>query len=364
MKLVLHSPAAVAASAILFAAFTTPALFAAKPGSSSASTAYSGRAIAFHVDGVTQPQAGTIVYADTGELAASGGALEQHASNIDLYNGALTIDSADATVVGSGPETTAETRLSNYYAHFITEDGKDVFIQADFISASADVSLNPGGHAQASASVVVQGLTVNGKPVNVTGAANQEVDFPEDEVRLVINEQTSSTAKGSADLAVAAVHFYICNCMSGHFGLVYAGISGAGTPPQHDECGKVTGGGWITGTPSGAKGTFGVSGGIRRGAFWGHLTYIDHGTGLKVESTAVTGFQVDPNDANARIISYNVTIGGAAGTATVRVADYGEPGRNDTFAITLSTGYTASGDLGGARPGGGNIQVHKCPAGW
>jgi len=28
------------------------------------------------------------------------------------------------------------------------------------------------------------------------------------------------------------------------------------------------------------------------------------------------------------------------------------------------SGYSASGSLGGAGPGGGNIQMHKCPPGW
>jgi hypothetical protein len=139
------------------------------------------------------------------------------------------------------------------------------------------------------------------------------------------------------------------------------------------DCGKVTGGGFIvttlgdtntvsTNTVSDAHGSFGVSGGIRRGQFWGHLNYIDHGTGMHVSSTAVTGFAI--LDAVTRQIDYDVTIDGVAGTARVIVADNGEPGRNDLFDITLSTGYHAGGDLGGTRPGGGNIQLHKCPPGW
>jgi len=43
----------------------------------------------------------------------------------------------------------------------------------------------------------------------------------------------------------------------------------------------------------------------------------------------------------------------------VDVADNGEPGRDDTFSLKLSNGYTASGKLAG-----GNIQLHgesPCP---
>jgi hypothetical protein len=121
----------------------------------------------------------------------------------------------------------------------------------------------------------------------------------------------------------------------------------------------VTSGGWITGTPSGANGNFAASGSINAdGTFWGQLNYLDHGTGLHVISTAVTAYTVDTTDPDCRIITYNVTIDGAPGTAIVRVCDHGEPGLNDTFEITLSNGYHAVGDLGGARPGGGNVQLH------
>jgi len=141
------------------------------------------------------------------------------------------------------------------------------------------------------------------------------------------------------------------------FGSSSAGIT-CGAPSS--ECGDfITGGGWIT-APSGAKANFGVAGGNKDGAFWGHLNYIDHGNGTHVKATAVTGYAMDPNDPeHCRIIDYNVTIDGQPGTARVRVCDKGEPGRNDIFEIQLSNGYFAGGDLGGARPGGGNIQLHK-----
>ena len=44
---------------------------------------------------------------------------------------------------------------------------------------------------------------------------------------------------------------------------------------------------------------------------------------------------------------------GGSGTYHVEVADNGEPGRNDTFALALSNGYGAAGTLDG-----GNIQLH------
>jgi len=123
----------------------------------------------------------------------------------------------------------------------------------------------------------------------------------------------------------------------------------------------VTGGGWING-PSGARANFAVAGGMKNGALWGHLTYIDHGSrGPKVKGTGVTAYTApDPvNKPTLRHIEGTADIDGASGTYMVDVADNGEPGRDDTFSLKLSNGYTASGKLAG-----GNIQLHgesPCP---
>ena len=130
------------------------------------------------------------------------------------------------------------------------------------------------------------------------------------------------------------------------------------TPPDTNTCDDwLTGGGFILN--SGAKCNFGVRGGIRKGAFWGGINYIDHGTGMHVKSTAVTAYI--PLSEVTREIHYNVKIEGVAGTAVVVVSDNGEPGTHDTFQISLSTGYSAGGELGDPRKknGGGNIQLHK-----
>ncbi len=121
---------------------------------------------------------------------------------------------------------------------------------------------------------------------------------------------------------------------------------------------RVTGGGWII-TRSGAKGTFGVHGGYQNGQLWGGLNYIDHGTGMHVHASAITSYTVV--SLYTRRMTYNVTINGTPGTATVTVTDNGEPGTRDLFQIQLSTGYSAAGQLGGTvrRGGGGNIQLHK-----
>jgi len=121
-------------------------------------------------------------------------------------------------------------------------------------------------------------------------------------------------------------------------------------PVAHSCSDRVTGGGYIN--AGHAKANFGVTGGIRKDAFRGHLSYIDHGTGLKLKGTGVTSYVVV--DATTRRIEGTASIDGVAGTYKVVVSDNGEPGRNDRFAITLSNGYSASGTLAG-----GNIQLHE-----
>ncbi len=332
-------------------------------GRKSAVTAYGGQAIALRVDGVTQPVSGPIVICDTGLLPTSGGVLEQAEGNVNIAAGGLTLDAASAQVMGVGPEASADTTLTNYHAEFVSDEGVHVTFDADYIHASAAATIQPNGSIALQSHVDVQNLVVNGLKIAVTGEPNQRVEIPGTECWLVINEQAAMNGDGSGDIGVTAIHFDVCHCIEGHIGFLHAGISGQRSPGEEHDCGKITGGGWIV-TPTGAKGTFGVSGGVRRGEFWGHLTYIDHGTGTKVESTAVTGFENDPTDANGRIVTYAVTIDGVAGTARVRLVDNGEPGRDDLFEIALSNGYRAGGDLGGANAGGGNIQLHKCPPGW
>jgi len=144
-------------------------------------------------------------------------------------------------------------------------------------------------------------------------------------------------------------------CLAAFWGSrLFAWGGGEETPPGD----FVTGGGFIFGTPTGARGNFGVGGGVKNGAFWGHLNYLDHGTGLHVKATSITGY-VFVDDRTRDICGTYETDTGDSGYFRVRVTDNGEPGRDDFFGIRLQSGYQATGDLGGPGPGGGNIQLHK-----
>src|SRR5258707_1453228 len=68
------------------------------------------------------------------------------------------------------------------------------------------------------------------------------------------------------------------------------------------QCDFLTGGGFII-RDTGAKANFGVGGGCKHGSpTWGHLEYIDHGTGLNVHWTSITAYmEIDSsNDDKGR----------------------------------------------------------------
>ena len=131
---------------------------------------------------------------------------------------------------------------------------------------------------------------------------------------------------------------------------LFACIAGSVAVAQHVD--MVTAGGFITGTPTAARANFGLN--VRNPAApSGHLNYLDHGTTqIHVSSTSITSYTIV--NPTTRTFTGTCTINGVGGfTFTCTVVDNGEPGTADTFSISLSSGYNASGTLVG-----GNVQVH------
>jgi len=303
--------ACITATSLLGLASLTPQAMAQATGNT-----YSGQATVINITDIHQPFPGPIVICDTGPLPSTGGFLEASVLETNVANGELTLELAHATTSGDGAAATSQTSVNNFTVMIMAADGTESSLRADFIGSQAMASCEPNGKVDLSGSVDIQGLVVNGQAIVVTKRANQVIIIPGG--KIIVNEQTSSTSGNTGSITVTAIHILMDGCMNGAIGTVHSDITCNGVPPSGGggECGKLTGGGWIV-TPSGYKGTFGVSGGIRRGAFWGHVNYIDHSTGMHVKSTSVTGFTVDPNDAKCRFITYNVLIDGTAGTATV-----------------------------------------------
>jgi hypothetical protein len=114
-------------------------------------------------------------------------------------------------------------------------------------------------------------------------------------------------------------------------------ITGEVPPCNEQPCDFLTGGGFIV-RDSGAKANFGVGGGCKHDSpTWGHLEYIDHGTGLNVHWKTITAYpfvdQGEPSHGQPTGARY---ICGTARTNqfgnvdwAVFVRDTGEPGDDD-----------------------------------
>ena len=207
-----------------------------------------------------------------------------------------------------------------------------------------------------------------GQPITVTEAPNQTIALPLNAGTVVINEQSSSVSGQSGSMDVSALHVTISNPLGGPpladviVSHAHADITCPTAPSQPPACGAaptdfVTGGGWIV-SPSdpNAKANFAVAGGVKNG-FWGHLMYIDHGNGMRVKGTGVTGYNFYPAfGPDGRQILGSADVSGTAESYEADVADNAEPGRGaDQFQLKLNDAMVAPAVL----LSGGNIQLHK-----
>jgi len=137
--------------------------------------------------------------------------------------------------------------------------------------------------------------------------------------------------------------------------------SGGGAGGGGQQCSDfTTGGGFIAG-PSGGKATFGFEAGCKcdnqdqdkdQGrTLRGEVVYHDHGIDLRMKSTSVTAYL--EKGTNSRRIQGTAEINGRDGAYQLDVSD--NESAPSTFAIRLSTGYSASGEIKG-----GHIEIHKC----
>jgi len=273
----------------------------------------------------------TAVLADTGPLPPSGGARE--ASLLDASAGGLSAEVVRASTIGQGDRTRSEASLANVS---LTLQGNA--ISASFLAARATAACTDRG-PQISGGSEVADLIVNGQPIAVTGSPNQVIPLPFGSV--IVNEQEGSTSGATGEMTVNALHVTLTGVADIVIASAHADVGCAQNvcDPSKEF---VTGGGWITG-PSGAKANFAVAGGKEPG--WGHLIYSEHGSAaLRVKATAITGYT--NLGGTVRRVEGTADVNGQPGTFQADVADNGEPGRADTFALRLSNGYAASGHAG------------------
>jgi hypothetical protein len=311
--------------------------------SSSQSTTYSGRATVVQATILGGTPIAPITLVDAGPLPSSGGS-EQDALIEASVPGLLTAEVLHAATSGNGNRSSSEASVAELS---VTAGGNSV--SAGFLMARTEAKCT-NGTASASGSSEIARLTINDQTIVVSGAPNQTISLPNGS--LIINEQQG----GPGDITVNALHIIVNGIADVVIASAHSDIGcPAVPPPPPPTCPDfITGGGWIVGTPSGIRANFAVAGGMKDGAFWGHLHYIDHGqNGPKVKGTGVTGYGMV--DETTRWITGTAEINGQPGfTYRVEVADEGEPGRADKFTLNLSNGYSATGQLAG-----GNIQLHN-----
>jgi hypothetical protein len=329
-------------------------------------TSYSGHATVL---------SGTVAGINIGPFGAttpvgpSGGAEEASGPSVTVPDPTtsqtlLAAQTLHATTVAQGNHSRSEASVAN-----VALNAGDYHITAGFLMARAEATCN-NGTASVSASSEIATLHVRNdalginEDVAVTGQPNQPLTVGAVNglggVQIgVINEQPPH---GSNDITVRALHITIPGVADVVIAEAHADITCGATTRESGDF--VTGGGWITGTPSASKGHFAVAGGLKNGVDWGHLHYIDQGAGWKVKGldaprTTSTGC------AFTLVGTAEVTHPDQSGVTvveplpyTVHVTDGGEPGRlKDYFDITVGA-YSATGPLQG-----GNIQAHKvlCP---
>jgi hypothetical protein len=287
---------------------------------------------------------------DTGPIPPEGGALEESALDANIA-GIVTAEILHASVIAEGQRVEAEASLSNFD---LNVEGHNISLGFFISRATAECQ---GATPVVSGGVEIVELVVDGNAVSVTGAPNQILtihDINGVQVgSIVINEQLLSVQGDIGDITVNALHITIGDNVDIVVGSAHADIKCITLPPPTPGNDFVTGGGFIDTTPMGSFANFGVAGGIKDGVFFGHLVYHDHGSDLKVRATGITAYtEVNENTRRLEGPAEVNQVGGF--TYVVDVVDNGEPGVDDTFTITLSSGYTAMGTLVG-----GNIQIHN-----
>jgi hypothetical protein len=291
------------------------------------------------------------VLSDSGLAPANGGALEASMITANVP-GLLTAEVLHASVVAQGNCSRSEASIADVV--FSVPGVLD--LKAGLVMARACAECNRGTPSARGESEIAS-LTINDTAIATSSQPNQKVTLRNADV--LINEQLIT---GTEEITVNALRIIVEDPIKpGHRQLevviasAHADIHCGRFEPESGDF--VTGGGWITGTPSGARGTFSVAGGLKDKGHWGHLSYIDHGSGMQVEGTGVTSYKII--NATTRHITGTCEINHQTGfTYRAIVADDGEPGCNDVFSIMISNGYSAGDNLAG-----GNIQLHKPASG-
>lgn len=322
---------------LLAACLSLLGLAALLPAQASTSyTTYGGRAFVAYVNTLLT---GPMTLSDTGQLSPNGG-WQGNSLHVCGVGGILTADILGAYTAGESGRATSEASLADVdiLPGTLTE------LKASFIQARSVATCS--GVQGASSLAQVQFL---GQTINVTGAPNQTINVP-GVATLVLNEQIDGSSGDQHVITVNALHLVVN-------GVAEVILSSAQSEvvcnqTQSGPCDDFIGGnGWIL--VNNARANFAFHAGLHANSFSpdGHLEYCDHGANLNVHGTDVIVYTVP--SASSRHFEGDCTVNGGSGyTYKVDVTDNGSASA-DTFAISLSSDYSASGAIAG-----GDIDLH------
>jgi hypothetical protein len=344
------------------------------PPPTTVATAYSGDAQVVDAHLEVLPLLGSPIVADVdvtkvGPLPASGGFMHDSlltvAAGVPPYLGVFG-SVASAATAGAGDRSHSSASVVGA-AVGLDALGLDIKIRAAVLRASADAKCGANGaEVKGSSSIAELDVRVGGLhvPIVVGTAPNQTVNLTLLGIpiaTLVINEQIV----GPGSITVNALHLTVPkkSLLGGvvaadviishaHADIVCQGGENPPPPPPCQVKDFVTGGGQVPGV-NGQRVSFGMVGGEKPNGLSGHLNVVDHGAGGQhIKGTTLTKYEV--LDATTRRLTYTGTVDNAAATIVVTVSDKGEPGTADTFKVTTTTGYSATGDPISR----GNLQLH------
>ena len=279
---------------------------------------------------------------------------------------------------GDAVATAAQADAHTAYAALVAESCGTNLTGETLGTSPGAVTLSPGVYCFDSAAQLTGTLTLNGNGVYVfqigstlTTASNSSVVLANGATAGNVFWQVGSSGTLGTNTAftgnllalisetvttgtsVAGRVFALTGAVTLDSNNITVTSSGGGGGGQ--SCDFTTGGGFISG-PSGQRANFGFEVGFKggdegqNGKLRGHVIYIDHADDLRMQSASVTAYL--DRGANSRRIQGTAEINGKAGTFQVDVTD--NESEAGGFAIKLSNGYSASGDLKG-----GHIEIHK-----
>lgn len=255
--------------------------------------------------------------------------------------GVLGAQLLHAATAGAGDGTQSDASLAG-----LSVNVGILSLSASFVRASASSICGSGS----SGSSQIAALRINGKSIVVSGQPNQTIKLALGLGKVVINEQVAS-ANG---ITVNALHIVLAGVADIVVAQATAGVT-CGAPESCTDDDYVSGSGYTFGTPSGSRADVALIAGIDGNAqFFGHFEFND-ASGVAVSGTSMTRyFFAGPR---SRRIEGTATVNGQAGfTFILEVTD--NPGASDSFVLTLSNGYSASGTFAG-----GDLQLisNLCP---